>query len=568
MSKHNVTVVLIVVLFFYIGVSIFLSQTSGLAEYDKHQLDSQITVKIEHPDGTTDEYNSNKFSVLNKGDVLYANIPLPKKAPYDSTAICFYIYNSTVQLSYDSNTFYTYGKKQVEKGRMIGDLFVRANIPDAAWGHSLTLKCVVQEDEASSKLYNVLLMDSVNSIKYFIKGNEAAYLMCITIMVIAALILLVVLFWNKWNLVKRQGIYLCMFCLLICSWVMGYNGLYYVVIQNVEFCANIEYVSLFMLPIPFCMFLYGETTDKRARFVWWLMSVIFTLYSATATIMNFVTSDYHYSMFTNALRFMLVITIIMILVLRRITKEEEELSKTVIWYGICNGFFIMLLDIIRFELDIYSPVQIKWLSKSFSILGVLIFVFSLLLSYMIKMIDYQLSEKEKLRYERLAFIDDLTDVANRAGCLKEFKKIDETKEFALFFFDINNLKYVNDQYGHDAGDRIIKFTADTLKQIFVKNSFCGRFGGDEFIACIWSNGMNESEKIIKLFQKKIDESNEGGVFPFKVSIAYGVAVNSREHPLTKDEALKEADRKMYEKKIEYKKTLHRRSTDRLDEANA
>jgi diguanylate cyclase (GGDEF)-like protein/PAS domain S-box-containing protein len=88
--------------------------------------------------------------------------------------------------------------------------------------------------------------------------------------------------------------------------------------------------------------------------------------------------------------------------------------------------------------------------------------------------------------EEMALLDNITRLANRNYIEKElFVRFEETKRFGvpfgILFMDIDHFKEFNDTYGHDVGDRVLKFVADTL----VKNSrpfdVIGRWGGDEFI---------------------------------------------------------------------------------------
>lgn len=54
----------------------------------------------------------------------------------------------------------------------------------------------------------------------------------------------------------------------------------------------------------------------------------------------------------------------------------------------------------------------------------------------------------------------------------------------MMFIDLDDFKFFNDQYGHACGDEVLKFVADTLKEISFERGFAGRFGGDEFVICL------------------------------------------------------------------------------------
>ncbi len=98
------------------------------------------------------------------------------------------------------------------------------------------------------------------------------------------------------------------------------------------------------------------------------------------------------------------------------------------------------------------------------------------------------AEQEAESMTRLAYQDSLTRVKNKAAYLKKVEELQaqidaKRAEFALAMYDLNNLKGINDTYGHDAGDRYIIGACSTICQIF-KHSPVFRIGGDEFVAVL------------------------------------------------------------------------------------
>ncbi len=95
--------------------------------------------------------------------------------------------------------------------------------------------------------------------------------------------------------------------------------------------------------------------------------------------------------------------------------------------------------------------------------------------------------------EMLISIDPLTDIPNRREFLRhltdELKTLKSREKLYLAFLDIDRFKEINDSYGHNEGDRVLKETASALKA-YVKNrnAYCARYGGDEFsVICITEN---------------------------------------------------------------------------------
>ena len=139
--------------------------------------------------------------------------------------------------------------------------------------------------------------------------------------------------------------------------------------------------------------------------------------------------------------------------------------------------------------------------------------------------------------------DLLTHIYNRGYFEKSVKEL-MTKNipFCLAFIDLDNFKYVNDNFGHDMGDEILINTANILRKNLKGKDIIGRFGGDEFVVAIQECNKECAEHILT----KIQEDIEKAFKKYNVTSSIGVAF----YPEIKDynELIKKADEKMYEAK--------------------
>ena len=142
--------------------------------------------------------------------------------------------------------------------------------------------------------------------------------------------------------------------------------------------------------------------------------------------------------------------------------------------------------------------------------------------------------------------DGLTGLYNK-GKFLEMKKtlFRNQKTIAVFNMDVNNLKQMNDEHGHDAGDRLIIKAAESLKKIEARNIIPFRVGGDEFIVVAIHVNREEAEKILKSWEEGLAELNrqDDGI---RCEIACGFAFGGKDYDL--DEIFASADEKMYEDK--------------------
>lgn len=148
-------------------------------------------------------------------------------------------------------------------------------------------------------------------------------------------------------------------------------------------------------------------------------------------------------------------------------------------------------------------------------------------------------------------IEDISIHDKLTGCYNRFK-LDSTipeyenyKSYAVIFFDINNMKKVNDTYGHDAGDQIL-ITASNQLRFWHKYGDLYRLGGDEFIVVIPNVRSVVIEEILVKWYQKLPALNEDFSDDFVCNLSYGVFYKSK--GLSFEEVLNNADELMYEMK--------------------
>ncbi|WP_299195497.1 sensor domain-containing diguanylate cyclase [uncultured Amphritea sp.] len=154
--------------------------------------------------------------------------------------------------------------------------------------------------------------------------------------------------------------------------------------------------------------------------------------------------------------------------------------------------------------------------------------------------------------EHLAHHDMLTGLCNRNLFIQilelQLANFKRTKEpLALLYMDLDNFKPINDKYGHEAGDYVLKQFAYRLKKILRETDTLARLGGDEFAAILPSFGDQEQLKIIA--QRIITVMEQPFIFngqPLCIGISIGIAIHFKGLPL--ESLLHEADQAMYEAK--------------------
>ena len=153
----------------------------------------------------------------------------------------------------------------------------------------------------------------------------------------------------------------------------------------------------------------------------------------------------------------------------------------------------------------------------------------------------------------LSLRDELTGLYNRRGWLELSKQglrmaHREKRSAAVIFADLNGMKLINDQYGHEEGDRALQDTARLLGKACREADVIARFGGDEFVVFALDFEPSGLETLRQRVQLATAELNRSGDRPFRLSMSVGAAFFEPETPEAIDELLDRADREMYEQK--------------------
>ncbi|WP_162287883.1 sensor domain-containing protein [Indiicoccus explosivorum] len=160
--------------------------------------------------------------------------------------------------------------------------------------------------------------------------------------------------------------------------------------------------------------------------------------------------------------------------------------------------------------------------------------------------------------EKLAFYDDLTGLPNRNHFYDEVSRYwnrpkGQPAKFALLFIDLDQLKRVNDAYGHHVGDAVIRDAGRELQKILEPAGFIARYGGDEFVALVECDSRREAEELAEEVIRRVPAA-----LPNDLSVTPTVGMSfCPDHGKEVETLLKYADVAMYySKRDENRKISH------------
>ena len=148
----------------------------------------------------------------------------------------------------------------------------------------------------------------------------------------------------------------------------------------------------------------------------------------------------------------------------------------------------------------------------------------------------------------MAFHDSLTGLPNRAGLQEKLREElvinNETKKGALFFVDMDDLKAINDNFGHSSGDHVIITAGNILCRVLGKDAFVSRLGGDEFIAVLSDLEREAASAVAEQVIRELGCEYAVAGRQVHLSASLGVALYPEDGE-TEEELLKRSDSAMY-----------------------
>ncbi|MCH5349445.1 MAG: diguanylate cyclase [Oscillospiraceae bacterium] len=168
-------------------------------------------------------------------------------------------------------------------------------------------------------------------------------------------------------------------------------------------------------------------------------------------------------------------------------------------------------------------------------------------------LDIDREKKSEMHLIQRANYDALTQIYKRETFIEALASEIESSRYkknlsAVMFYDLDDFKHFNDEYGHACGDEVLKFVADTINELSFDRGFAGRFGGDEFVACftnltLYGDAGKIAQEVIDILGKGFISESTG--MKLEIHCSIGIAFLN-ESGKTSEEVIAAADAAMYD----------------------
>jgi len=473
---------------------------------------------------------------------IYSKIP---STDFENNLMILRVFQKNIEVSVDGELLYKskLDKKawnQYSPGSGIHFVF----LPKDYEGKDIHINYQIMPGTSETVISTIKIIDGIVSPGTYFGGSKFLLFIALSMLLVGIIGIITTFVYMAMGIQLYQ---LGLLSLLISSsstWLMCNSKIMQFFTPNLVFIHNLEYISFYIVPVALWGFVSTnwDESKKENNMMLFIMGTFFVM-SITVKCLGLADMFYFLKMFH--MMFLANILYIFYSAIKKVKCRSRSLN---IFY---LGFVILaifgLMDFIRYYTVFNTDKMVI-----FSFAGLLGMAICMILSFVYSTKDRLTEATENRIYKNIAYYDPLTGINSRTKFEEDKKqiwsnlKIKDTMVISII--DVNDLKVVNDTYGHIMGDSLIKIVANEIKTIFSSHSNCYRIGGDEF--CIISTGINI--RITDLCFKRLDENLENMDFILPISVSYGTSIFDRKIHGEIEDLLEEADRRMYKNKKMFK----------------
>ena len=476
--------------------------------------------------------------------------------------------SSDVGLVYRSKDVYTrvlvdgvtiYGTSVYESefyNRSPGNLWNIVNINSKYSGKCLEIRIEMVYDTDAITVDSLLIGDKADIILGLFGDNIFGVVISLLLVLLGAVLIVVDCLPSYGRARKHHGLFwVGIYALLSGIWCLIETNLVQFCIDDMRILQLLDNMIMMLTTVPLILYINTEYKILQNRLVRILsyLSIAYIFLSVFEQYRG--VKDFH-DMLNNGLYLMVISDFVLctwtFCKIFKLKKAKQSILNCVLMFiGLTSCCSLTIFETIR-------SLQVDRMDRAGLIrIGMLIQCIFLGIGAQIE--SYKVVERG-LRYDlvsKLAYSDGLTGLGNRTAYLEQLEaygnKLKEIMRLGIVYLDVNNLKIINDNQGHEFGDELIRLAAKIIEESFGSLGKAYRIGGDEFCVLMTGDDLQEKyEKGLAIFQQLINEANKGDLFMCDIQIAHGFAVCEEMTKEKIEETVATADGLMYQNKTELK----------------
>ena len=468
-----------------------------------------------------------------------------------NTDITFFAVHQEIEMYIDDELVYS-GKRGDKNpfGKTPGSLWASVRLNSGDIGKLIRIEITPAYKDVKGALPEIYIGDSTTILLEEFRNDIFTAIVAFVTFIVGMGFLIWVLY-NKSNLsIDTRLFYLACFAVFIGLWKLTDLRIIPLLIDNPVLVSYMPLLSLALVIVPFTLFM-GELFKDDKKWKYNALCIASLVYGFVIVVLQmFNITD---------VRELLTINhgLMAILILLGISGSIITIVKNGWTMTIKLNTFCLLLCFMGTVADLLLFYKVK--AKIVSCFGIVAFlIYIIVLGFAsIKESRRLINEGKKAqKYQNIAFHDQLTTLYSRSAFV-DYTKPEEfvPDDVIIVLCDLNNLKYCNDHFGHEAGDRYLIESAKVIKEVFEKCGRCFRMGGDEFAIIMRNKTVEECERYIGELRNKQAEYRKAHPEEFPIYIACGFAAfdGTVDHDI--NDTMRRADKRMYADKYRIKQTV-------------
>ncbi|MCR4831220.1 MAG: diguanylate cyclase [Pseudobutyrivibrio sp.] len=539
-KKIIVALYIIIIIFLVILGFAYSNQDSGTFRENFIQFDEgwkDDDVELSFPYDFTDE-----FTMVNELPQVYGDQFLIIKCFYETATVC--IDDVEIYRTRDNSLFgisSNVGKKEI-------------HIPMKTEysGKKVSVKLKLQDSLYGAEVYDILISTRSGYGIYIIKSEWISIVFAVVLLFSGMMEAFVGMhFIVKRSLILRKLsfealVFSGVFSILSSIWLICQTRILYVIFGNGTGFAILEIIVFLLMPLAFFELVRSVNFRVSVRdniidgilaitiMLLFILSMLGALHWGEIVIIGHAID-------------LIVVFFVAYYSYTSIKEEKRQSERKLIAIGNMIFLLVCLVALAMYINNVDSNYNVL------VVLGLIIYTITQV-SLIYRRIGLKVEEEAELvQAKEFAYTDELTKLTNRRYFYEELKALEDREvqnDTTIVYYDVNRLKYYNDEIGHDAGDELLVAMADCLRKAFsdCSTSVISRIGGDEFIVMLIDSESDINRRIEKF---KALSSQWTGEYIKGFTASYGVAARREYKDASLEDLCKLADNKMYEDKKRY-----------------
>ncbi len=448
------------------------------------------------------------------GDTFSIYRVLPE-AFKDSQAVVIFTAYDSIRATLDGKEIYSYGYSNSDNLLTNNKGFLNniITIPPESNGKILVIEMVSVNAKYAGIVKKISYANQNSVYATLIIKNFPGIIVC-TFIIMAGILSFIIYFSLRIKTGHLDDNFKIIGICALCSglWSINQYDFFSLIIGNAQISYFVDYFGLFLMPISFSLYIY-KLCRERCKKIIGAMCTVHTLFVLTAFILQITRVKELFNLLVFFLA-MLILEIILVIgtIIYEIVVEKNTRIKLLL-IPLMIVLIGALFDVALYYLRIYSE---RFVTFPISILITIAILMFFSWKRYLKIIADQ--EKNELII-KMADLDLMTQAKNRNAFEKKIVEISQNPEYLINIyiteFDLNFLKYINDNYGHDTGDDAIRNCYKLINALVGSKGEVFRTGGDEFVCITYEPIVNIKSNLDRM----IKELN----LPYPLELSYGTA---------------------------------------------